>query len=232
MRIEGDDRAGLERLLRYCARPPFALERLHALAGVASLASPDARLLYRFPKPTPDGRTEIVLSPLQLLERLVAFVPPPHMHRHRYHGVLAPHAGLRAAVVAIGRAPAETPSRADPEPQPEPLASGSLDESPRSASPARIRWAVLLARIYEVLPLLCPACGGSMKILAFLTDPPVVSAILVHLDLPNQPPPLAPARGPPQRDFMLDQTSSFDPVDPEPVPDFLFDQSLPDDFDD
>ena len=31
---------------------------------------------------------------------------------------------------------------------------------------------------------------------------------------------------------MLDQTSSFDPVDPEPVPHFLFDQSLPDDFDD
>jgi hypothetical protein len=38
-----------------------------------------------------------------------------------------------------------------------------------------------------VLPLLCPACGGSMKILAFLTDPPVVSAILAHLDLPNKP---------------------------------------------
>ena len=28
VRIEGPDRAGLERLLRYCARPPFALERL------------------------------------------------------------------------------------------------------------------------------------------------------------------------------------------------------------
>ncbi len=230
VRLEGDDRAGLERLLRYCARPPFALERLHALAGVASLASPDARLLYRLPKPTPDGRTEIVLSPLQLLERLVAFVPPPRMHRHRYHGVLAPHAGLRAAVVAIGRAPAETPSLADPEPAP--LASASLDDPARTASPARIRWAVLLARIYEVLPLLCPACGGSMKILAFLTDPPVVSAILVHLDLPNRPPPLAPARGPPQRDFLLDQTSSFDPADPEPVPDFQFDQSPPDNFDD
>jgi hypothetical protein len=35
VRIEGEDRAGLERLLRYCARPPFALERLHALAGGA-----------------------------------------------------------------------------------------------------------------------------------------------------------------------------------------------------
>ena len=230
MRIEGDDRAGLERLLRYCARPPFALERLHALAGVASLASPDARLLYRFPKPTPDGRTEIVLSPLQLLERLVAFVPPPRMHRHRYHGVLAPHAGLRPAVVAIGRAPADTPCLADPKPAS--LASGSLDQPPRPVSPARIRWAVLLARIYDVLPLLCPACGGSMKILAFLTDPPVLSAILVHLDLPNRPPPLAPARAPPQRDLLIDQTPSFDPTEPEPVPDFHFDQSLPGDFDD
>lgn len=28
VRIEGNDRAGLERLLRYCARPPFALEHL------------------------------------------------------------------------------------------------------------------------------------------------------------------------------------------------------------
>jgi hypothetical protein len=27
--IEGADRTGLERLLRYCARPPFALEHLH-----------------------------------------------------------------------------------------------------------------------------------------------------------------------------------------------------------
>ena len=31
---------------------------------------------------------------------------------------------------------------------------------------------MLLARIYEVLPLLCPACGGPMRILSFLTDPP------------------------------------------------------------
>jgi len=31
VRIEGDDRAGLERLLRYCARPAFALERLREI---------------------------------------------------------------------------------------------------------------------------------------------------------------------------------------------------------
>ncbi len=75
-------------------------------------------------------------------------------------GVLAPHAGLRSAVVAIGRAPAETPSSADgvrPDPVP-----GDLDELPRSVSPARIRWAVLLARIYDVLPLLCPGTARSV----------------------------------------------------------------------
>lgn len=39
-----------------------------------------------------------------------------------------------------------------------------------------------------MLPLLCPARGGERKILAFLTDPPTVRAILRHLDLPHRPP--------------------------------------------
>ena len=91
---------------------------------------------------------------------------------------------------------------------------------------------MLLARIYEVLPLLCPVCGGPMRILSFITDPPVVVAILEHLELPHRPPPISPARGPPQGDLHLDQTAAFDPTEAEPVPDFVFDQSLPDEFDD
>ena len=126
--------------------------------------------------------------------------------------------------------------------------SPSAEPTPAPASPAKIRWAVLLPRIYDVLPLFCPACGGEMRILTFLTDPPVVSAILLHLEpgpprnaciawgegLPHKPPPLSPARRPPQNDLLtglLDQTPAFDPAEPEPIPDFDFDQSLPDDFD-
>ncbi len=41
--IDGADRTALERLLRYCARPVFALERLEQLR--------DDQLIYRFPKP-------------------------------------------------------------------------------------------------------------------------------------------------------------------------------------
>jgi hypothetical protein len=57
-----------------------------------------------------------------------------------------------------------------------------------------------------------------MRIISFVTDPIVVVAILQHLELPHTPPPISPARGPPQGDFLLDQTSAFDPTEAEPVP--------------
>jgi hypothetical protein len=39
-----------------------------------------------------------MLTPLELIERLAALIPPPRRHRHRYYGVLAPNAPLRSAV--------------------------------------------------------------------------------------------------------------------------------------
>ena len=54
---------------------------------------------------------------------------------------------------------------------------------------------MLLARIYEVLPLLCPKCGGEMKIIAFINEAVVIREILNHLGEPTSPPMLKPARG-------------------------------------
>jgi hypothetical protein len=87
VRVGAHDRAGLERLLRYCARPTFALERLERLD--------DERVVYRLPKPQRDGTTALTLTPLELIDHLAALIPPPRRHRHRYHGVLAPNAPLR-----------------------------------------------------------------------------------------------------------------------------------------
>ena len=42
---------------------------------------------------------------------------------------------------------------------------------------------------------------------------------------------MTPARGPPQAELSLEQTSRFDLTDPEPGPDFDFDQSLPEVWD-
>ena len=104
--IAAHDRAALERLLRYCARPPFAMERLRK-EGEA--------LVYRCAKqhsePGSDKRgarvDELQLTTLELIARIAALVPPPRTHRHRYFGVLAPNSPLRAAVTALAT-PAQT----------------------------------------------------------------------------------------------------------------------------
>jgi hypothetical protein len=64
VRIEGEDRAGIERLVRYCVGPLFALERLLALDSTPVLASLESRLLYRFQEPDVHDRTELLLTPL------------------------------------------------------------------------------------------------------------------------------------------------------------------------
>jgi hypothetical protein len=41
------------------------------------------------------------MSPLEFMQRLAALVPRPRLHLIRFHGMLAPHARLRAAIVPI-----------------------------------------------------------------------------------------------------------------------------------
>lgn len=75
VRIEGWDRQGLERVLRSCARPPFALERIEV--------RDDGQVIYHLPKPTPDGRMVLHLTPLELISRIATLVPALRIHRHR-----------------------------------------------------------------------------------------------------------------------------------------------------
>ncbi len=170
--------------------------------------------------------------PLEFLERLALLIHPPRIHRHRYHGVLAPNAKLRYQVIALRRGQGSVE-----EPPSEQLDTQAVAGSSDGATPGRrtsSRWAALIARIYDVLPLVCPSCGGSMSIIAFVTDPTPVRSILTHLDLPSRPPLPSPARAPPQTDSGFDQSSGFDPTDPQLFPDHAsrgaleFDQSVPD----
>lgn len=90
---------------------------------------------------------------------------------------------------------------------------------------ARYAWALLLARIYQVFPLVCPLCGAEMRIIAFITDPVAVRAILAHLGEPTEPPRIAPARGPPLWDLPDAGAGDFDPH-AQPAPEYEFDQRL------
>ena len=99
VQLQGWDRQGLERVVRYCARPPFAGERFAKLK--------DGRVAYALPKPAIDGRTLLVMEPLSLLDKLAKLIPPPRAHQVRYFGVLAPHSKLREKVVATAGPSAE-----------------------------------------------------------------------------------------------------------------------------
>jgi hypothetical protein len=53
---------------------------------------------------------------------------------------------------------------------------------------ARYAWALLLPRIPEVFPLVCPRYGGERRIIAFIIDASAVRDILSHLGEPTVPP--------------------------------------------
>ena len=55
--------------------------------------------------------------------------------------------------------------------------------------------------MFEIDVLHCDHCGGRRKLIALITEPRVVRRILRHLELPHEPPPVAPARPPPQMAF-------------------------------
>ncbi len=161
-----------------------------------------------------------------MLDRLAALIPPPRKHRHRYYGALAPNSPLRAAVTALAQPAGEgivpaadsTLNTAVAPP------AATADESLHRKA-ARYAWALLLARIYEVLPLLCPKCGGKMRIIAFITEAVAVKKILAHLGEPTAPPRLMPARGPPLWEMQDGGSDAIDPL-PQAAPEYEFDQRV------
>ena len=110
-------------------------------------------------------------------------------------------------------------------PGPPPAVPNPSPTEPAPQRADRYAWARLLARIYEVFPLLRPLCGGQMQIVAFITEPPTVRAILAHLGEPIRPPVIAPARAPPLWDRPEGGQGDFDPY-AQPEPAYEFDQRI------
>lgn len=137
--VEAHNRKGLERLCRYLCRPAAANDRFEE--------TDDGRIAVRLKRAWRNGTSHVVLSPLQLVEKLVALVPPPRVHMIRYHGCFAPHAKHRAKIV-----PQQPPSLDD--------AARGEDPVPRCTHAGRQRWAMLMRRTFAVDVERCPKCGA------------------------------------------------------------------------
>jgi hypothetical protein len=163
--IAADDRAAVLRVARYGARAPVAESRLRydAERAEVELAS-DAREgpyagVHRF-------------AALEFVARLVDHIPAKGEVRVRYYGAYASRRRgwwRRRGVVLAGAACMEAPAT-------------EREVAPWPALRARRRrWAEMLRRVFAVDVEVCPRCGGAMRLLAFVTEPSVVTRILAHL---------------------------------------------------
>ncbi|MGQ0444595.1 MAG: transposase [Beijerinckiaceae bacterium] len=129
VRLAINQRHKLEHLCRYITRPAIANARLTLNRA--------GEVVLQLKSPYHDGTTHIVMSPLEFMQRLAALVPRPRLHLIRFHGVLAPNAKLRAAII-----PSPPANATDP-----PAGQG---ETLLPSAPARIRWAQLLKRVFDI----------------------------------------------------------------------------------
>jgi hypothetical protein len=162
--IQGTDRTRMERLCRYLLRGPLALDRL--------TINDQGNAVYALRKPDRHGRTTLVMTPGQLMARLSALIPAPHLCLRREFGVLAPRSPLRRRV-------------APPTVLPPTSANGTATRTP---------WAQLLKRIFGGDPDRCPRCRGRMVVVAIVRDPKEARRSLEgtgqYADLPgNRKPP-------------------------------------------
>ena len=168
-----NQRNKLEQLCRYITRPAIAHERLSI--------NHNGDVVLQLKTPYKDGTTPVVMSPLEFMQRLAALVPRPRLNLIRFHGVLAPNAKIRSLI---------TPGR--------PVLDKDAAVAPHRAShhwtAGRMSWARLLKRAFDIDIEHCPHCGGTLKIIAAIEDPAVITKILAHLGLPPRAPPRIPAR--------------------------------------
>src|SRR5262249_46454525 len=137
---------------------------------------PKGQCALSLPNPWSDGTTGLTLSPLELLEKLAALVPLPHVHLVRYGGCLAPHSHLRHAIMAT------------------PRQQGMDGEETQRGTPYWT-WARLLKRVFALEMGTCPFCQrGVLRLIAVITQGEVMRKILRHLKRSADPPPIAPAR--------------------------------------
>src|SRR5262249_32284287 len=145
----------LEQLIRYTARGAVSLERLQEDAN--------GDLVYTFTHPWSDGTMGIRLSPLELLEKLAALIPLPHVHLVRYGGCLAPHSHLRGSVIPT-------------------LPQQGVDGAATQTGTAYWTWARLLGRVFDLEMATCPWCQrGTLRLIAVITQGEVIRKILRHL---------------------------------------------------
>jgi hypothetical protein len=131
--VAADDRAALERLLYYCARPAISAKRL-TYKKEESLALYDT-------KDNRSGRSlRLEFPAVDFIGRLARLIPPPRKNVVRYYGALGPNSPLRPLVVKAALARSGADSLA--------VVGRALREVAKAASASARSWARILSRVF------------------------------------------------------------------------------------
>ena len=158
-RIAPTDKLRLEDTVAYLVRNPLSLKKLVYLDGSKAV-------LYRSRMNPSLGRNFEAMDSLEWLARMSDHIPDPGQHRTLFYAEYSNR--------ARGSAPPD-----DREGQ-----AGQAPEPRKRCSPT---WARLIAKVYQVDPLVCARCGQRMSLVAFVTDQMAVQKILDHLGLSTPP---------------------------------------------
>jgi len=131
------DRKRLFNLCCYISRPPLSKHSLEEL--------PNGDLKFKLKTPWSDGTTHLVFTPVELIEKLAALVPPPRFNQLRYHGILAPNAKYRSKVVPIKKKNDE-----------ETTVNGKSKKKRKNRS--QIKFAELMKKTLNIDIEVCPKC--------------------------------------------------------------------------
>jgi hypothetical protein len=161
-RVRAKTKREAERVGKYMIRPLLSLERL-------SLDEKDGKVGYRYGKEPKEVER---MDDLEFIARVTSHIPDKGQVTVRYYGLYAnAHRGkIKASHEAFPLRMAEE--------EPRPIPSKG--------------WAEMIRKVYEVDPMVCPRCGGKMRVIAFLTDYSVADRIINHLKLTfvaDKPPP-------------------------------------------
>jgi hypothetical protein len=130
----------------------------------------EAKVIYRYGQ---NGVEQETMDYLEFIARVVSHIPDKGQVTVRYYGLYAnAHRGkVRKASLS-----------------PFLLRLSEEEEKPVPSK----GWAEMIRKVYEVDPMVCPKCGGTMKVVAFITDYQAVDRIIDHLKLhfvAEKPPP-------------------------------------------
>ena len=179
-RITPKEETALEHLARYIIRASFSQERMQYLAEKGTV-------IYS----AKDGKDRKAFDATEWLAAMCSHVPNPGEQMVRYYGWYS----------NVSRRKRRKSTVEDPVP--------NIIESDKAPAACRKSWARLIRKIYEVDPLTCPICRGTMRIVSTIEDQEVIKSILNHLGLRIAGSrPRAKAHAPPVREYVADGSCS------------------------